>query len=170
MVVSNCSAADERECVVRKINGYPECKTILSMNSNGEVKAPEEDVIVEEKCEKCQGQMVLKTGPYGKYIECKECKNRKKHIVSTGVKCPKCGEGDIIEKKSKYGKVFYGCNKYPTCDFALWDAPTGDKCPKCGELLTKKIGKNGDKIVCSNRKCDYKIDAPKPEEPIETEE
>ena len=139
-------------------SGYPECKTILSMNSNGEVKPPEEEVSVEEKCEKCQGEMLLKTGPYGKYIECKECKNRKKYIVSTGVKCPKCGEGDIIEKKSKYGKVFYGCNKYPNCDFALWDAPTGDKCPKCGELLVKKPGKNADKIVCSSRKCDYKLE------------
>ena len=137
-------------------SGYPECKTILSMNSNGEVKAPEEEVKVDEKCEKCQGEMVMKTGPYGKYLECKACKNRKKYIVSTGVKCPKCGEGDIIEKKSKYGKVFYGCNKYPDCDFALWDAPTGDKCPKCGELLLKKLVKDGHRIVCSNRKCDYK--------------
>ena len=143
-------------------SGYPECKTILSMNSNGEVKTPEEEVAVEEKCDKCQGGMVLKTGPYGKYLECKECKNRKKYIVSTGVKCPKCGEGDIIEKKSKYGKVFYGCNKYPTCDFALWDPPTGDKCPKCGELLVRKIGKGGDKIVCSSRKCNYKLEVMTP--------
>ena len=150
-------------------SGYPECKTILSMNSNGEVKTPEEDVAVEEKCDKCQGEMVLKTGPYGKYIECKECKNRKKYIVSTGVKCPKCGEGDIIEKKSKYGKVFYGCNKYPTCDFALWDAPTGDKCPKCGELLVKRVGKGSDKIVCSSRKCDYKLEIVTPDDPIAPE-
>ena len=139
-------------------SGYPECKTILSLGEGGEVKQPGEEVKVEEKCEKCGGEMVLKTGPYGKYIECVECKNRKKYIVSTGVKCPKCGQGDIIEKKSKYGKVFYGCNRYPECDFALWDAPTGDKCPKCGELLVKKAGKNGDKIICSNRKCDYKLE------------
>ena len=78
--------------------------------------------------------------------------------MTNKIKCPKCGEGDIIEKKSKYGKVFYGCNKYPNCDFALWDAPTGDKCPKCGELLVKKPGKNADKIVCSSRKCDYKLE------------
>lgn len=150
-------------------SGYPECKTILSMNPSGEVKTPEEDVPVEEKCEKCQGEMVLKTGPYGKYIECKECKNRKKYIVSTGVKCPKCGEGDIIEKKSKYGKVFYGCNKYPTCDFALWDPPTGDKCPTCGELLVKKAGKGGDKIVCSSRKCNYKLEVVTPDDAIAPE-
>ena len=139
------------------------------MNPNGEVKTPEEDVAVEEKCEKCQGEMVLKTGPYGKYIECKECKNRKKYIVSTGVKCPKCGEGDIIEKKSKYGKVFYGCNKYPNCDFALWDPPTGDKCPTCGELLIKRVGKGGDKIVCSSRKCNYKLEVVTPDDAIAPE-
>lgn len=148
-------------------SGYPECKTILPMDSNGEVKQPEEDVAVEEKCEKCQGEMVLKTGPYGKYVECKECKNRKKYIVSTGVKCPKCGQGEIIEKKSKAGKIFYGCNKYPECDFALWDAPTGDKCPKCGELLVKRAGKNGDRILCSNRKCDYKLEVVVSEESSE---
>ncbi len=139
-------------------SGYPECKTILPLNAEGEVKQPDAEVKVDEKCEKCNGDMVLKTGPYGKYLECVECKNRKKYIVSTGVKCPKCGQGEIIEKKSKYGKVFYGCNKYPECDFALWDAPTGDKCPKCGELLVKKVGKTGEKIVCSNRKCDYKLE------------
>ncbi len=148
-------------------SGYPECKTILSLGEGGEVKQPDEEVKVEDKCEKCGGEMILKTGPYGKYIECIECKNRKKYIVSTGVKCPKCGEGDIIEKKSKYGKVFYGCNRYPDCDFALWDAPTGDKCPKCGELLVKKASKNGDKIVCSNRKCDYKLEVVSPEDNAE---
>jgi len=148
-------------------SGYPDCKTILPMDSNGEVKQPEVEVAVEEKCEKCQGEMILKTGPYGKYLECKECKNRKKYIVSTGVKCPKCGNGDIIEKKSKAGKVFYGCSKYPECDFALWDAPTGDKCPKCGELLVKRLGKNGDRVLCSSRKCDYKLEVIKQEESSE---
>ena len=112
--------------------------------------------IVEEKCEKCQGSMVLKTGPYGKYLECTECKNRKRYVRSTGVKCPKCGEGEIIEKKSKAGKVFYGCNKYPDCSFALWDEPTGGNCPECGELLVKRVTKNGTSESCSNRTCTYK--------------
>ena len=83
-------------------SGYPECKTILSINVATELDGVEDSnenaQIVEEKCEKCQGDMVLKTGPYGKYIECVNCKNRKKFVRSTGVKCPKCGEGDIIEK------------------------------------------------------------------------
>ena len=71
-------------------------------------------------------------------------------------KCPKCGEGEIIEKKSKSGKIFYGCNKYPDCDFALWDEPTGEKCPNCGELMIKKTTSNGTVERCSNRKCGYK--------------
>ena len=121
------------------------------------------------RCEKCQGDMVLKTGPYGKYIECVNCKNRKKFVRSTGVKCPKCGEGDIIEKKSKSGKIFFGCNRYPDCSFALWDEPTGNKCPECGELLLKKVTKNGDFEVCSSRTCSYKVQMNKPESADSTE-
>ena len=142
-------------------SGFPDCKTIISINNLTELDSDNENTnqevqTVEEKCEKCQGDMVLKTGPYGKYIECIECKNRKKFIRSTGVKCPKCGEGEIIEKKSKAGKIFFGCNKYPDCSYALWDEPTGNTCPECGELLLRKITKNGEFEVCSNRTCNYR--------------
>ena len=141
-------------------SGYPECKTIISLNNSVELddveKEGQESQTVDEKCEKCGGDMVMKIGPYGKYLECKECKNRKKYIRSTGVKCPKCGEGTIVEKKSKYGKIFFGCNRYPDCSYALWDEPTGNKCPECGELLLKKNTKNGLFEVCSNRTCSYK--------------
>ena len=141
-------------------SGYPECKTIISINHANELDSEgtgdENAQTVEEKCEKCNGSMVLKTGPYGKYIECTECNNRKKFVRSTGVKCPKCGEGEIIEKKSKAGKIFYGCNKYPDCSFALWDEPVGTNCPDCGELLVKKVTKNGTFETCSNRTCSYR--------------
>ncbi len=138
-------------------SGYPECKTIISLNNSVELDDVNEDNnTVEEKCEKCGGEMVMKIGPYGKYLECKECKNRKKYIRSTGVKCPKCGEGVIIEKKSKYGKVFFGCNRYPECSYALWDEPSGNSCPECGELLVKKNTKNGLFEVCSSRTCSFK--------------
>lgn len=145
-------------------SGYPECKTIISLNNltelddaeNGEDGEKKELPAVDEKCEKCGGGMVMKIGPYGKYLECKECGNRKKYIRSTGVKCPKCGEGMIVEKKSKYGKIFFGCNKYPTCSYALWDEPTGNTCPECGELLLKKVTKNGEFEVCSNKTCSFK--------------
>lgn len=140
-------------------SGYPECKTIISLNNSMELDDANKDgepQTVDEKCEKCGGEMVMKIGPYGKYLECKECGNRKKYIRSTGVKCPKCGEGMIVEKKSKYGKIFFGCNRYPDCTYALWDEPTGNKCPECGELLLKKNTKNGIFEVCSNRTCSYK--------------
>ena len=145
-------------------SGYPECKTIISLDniteleSSSESENPETEKTdaVTEKCEKCGGEMVLKTGPYGKYFECTECKERKRYIRSTGVKCPKCADGEIVEKKSKSGKVFYGCNKYPDCDFALWDEPTGEKCPQCSELIIRRTTKTGVVEACSNRKCNYK--------------
>ena len=70
--------------------------------------------------------------------------------------CPKCGQGEIVFKKSKKGTVFFGCNKYPDCSYALWDEPTGNTCPECGELLLKKITKNGEFEVCSNRTCNFR--------------
>ena len=123
------------------------------MPLNGEAQEPEK---TDEKCEKCGSDMIVKVGPYGKYLECtdEKCKHRKRLIVSTGVKCPQCG-GEIVERKSKYGKIFYGCNKYPDCKFVLWNKPTGDKCPKCGSLLVKKVLKKGTFIQCSSKECDY---------------
>ncbi len=144
-------------------SGYPDCKTIISIDNINELDSEasengpkDEPQTVDEKCEKCGGQMILKVGPYGKYLECKECNARKRYIRSTGVKCPKCNEGEIVEKKSKSGKIFFGCNKYPDCDFALWDEPTGGHCPDCGELLVKRVNKSGTVEMCSNRKCSYK--------------
>ncbi len=146
-------------------SGYPECKTAMSLNvlqelendtdENGEEKSQE---ICEEKCEKCGSDMKFKIGPYGKYLECTspDCGHRKPYRKSTGVTCPKCGQGTIVERKSKRGTVFYGCDRYPDCNFVLWNEPTGEKCPQCGELLVKKKLKNGDVIACSNIKCGYK--------------
>lgn len=146
-------------------SGYPECKTTMSLNvlqelendtdENGEEKPQE---ICEEKCEKCGSDMAFKIGPYGKYLECTspDCGYRKPYRKSTGVTCPKCGKGTIVERKSKRGTVFYGCDKYPDCNFVLWNEPTGDKCPQCGELLVKKTLKSGEVITCSSIKCGYK--------------
>ena len=142
-------------------SGYPDCKTMMSLNALSEDTGEEsssEPEICEEKCEKCGSDMVFKTGPYGKYMECTnaDCKHRKPYRKSTGVKCPKCGQGTIVERKSKRGTVFYGCDKYPDCDFVLWNEPTGETCPECGSLLVKKVLKKGDVITCSNIKCHYK--------------
>ena len=150
-------------------SGYPECKTMMSLNALSEETSDEDDAkepeVCEEKCEKCGSDMVFKTGPYGKYMECtnSECRHRKPYRKSTGVKCPKCGEGTIVERKSKRGTIFYGCDRYPNCDFTLWNEPTGEKCPKCGSLLVKKVMKKGDVIACSNIKCGYKKECEQPE-------
>ncbi len=156
-------------------SGYPDCKTTMSINVMQEMEgANEEDAsekpqeVCEEKCEKCGSDMVFKLGPYGKYMECTngDCKHRKPYRKSTGVTCPKCGEGVIVERKSKRGTVFYGCNKYPDCDFVLWNEPTGEKCPDCGSLLVKKVLKKGTVITCSSMKCSNK----KAPEAVPTEE
>ncbi len=140
-------------------SGYPDCKTMMSLNALSEETAEEnkEVEVCEEKCEKCGSDMIFKMGPYGKYMECtnEECKHRKPFRKSTGVKCPKCG-GMIVERKSKRGTVFYGCDKYPDCDFTLWNEPTGEECPECKSLLVKKVLKKGTVIACSNMKCGYK--------------
>lgn len=143
-------------------SGYPECKTVMSLNAISEEPQEDENKPAEEKCEekceKCGSDMVFKTGPYGKYMECtnENCKFRKPYRRSTGVKCPKCGNGMIVERKSKRGTVFFGCDKYPDCDFTLWNEPTGEECPDCGALLVKKILRKGTTIECSNRSCGYK--------------
>lgn len=138
-------------------SGYPDCKTILSLDKSGNViKNADQPEKSDKKCEKCGGDLYIKLGPYGRYTECEKCKDRKSIVKTTGVTCPKCGKGEIIERKSKRGVVFFGCNKYPDCDFVLWNEPTGEKCPKCGSLLVKRTLKSGDVIECSNRGCGYK--------------
>ena len=141
-------------------SGYPDCKTMMSLNALSEETDEEnkESEVCEEKCEKCGSDMIFKMGPYGKYMECTnaDCKHRKPYRKSTGVKCPKCGEGTIVERKSKRGTIFYGCDKYPNCDFTLWNEPTGEECPECKSLLVKKVLKKGTVIACSNMKCGYK--------------
>lgn len=136
-------------------SGYPECKTMLPLNKDGSAAPVEEKS--DEKCEKCNSEMIVKVGPYGKYLQCTndECKNRKRIVVTTGVKCPKCKDGEIIQRKSKYGKIFYGCNKYPDCDFVSWNEPVNEKCPECGSLLSKKITKKESKLVCTSQTCSF---------------
>src|SRR3989344_2412820 len=109
-----------------------------------------------EVCEKCSKPMVIKTGRFGKFLACSgfpECKNTKRLPEDTlGIKCTACKDGDIIQRRSKRGKLFYGCSAYPKCNFALWDRPTGESCPKCGSLLVTK----GKHIMCSNKECTHK--------------
>lgn len=110
-----------------------------------------------EDCELCGSPMVFKLGRYGKFMACSnfpECRNTKAIVKEIGVKCPKCKEGEIVERKSKTKRVFYGCNRYPECDFVSWDKPINRPCPKCNELLVEKKIKKGIQVQCTN--CDYK--------------
>lgn len=108
-------------------------------------------------CKLCGSPMVIKMGRYGKFYACSnfpECHNTEAIVKSIGVKCPKCHEGDIIERKSKKNRLFYGCNRYPECDFVSWDKPVGRDCPRCHHYLVEKKVKGGKQVQCSN--CDYK--------------
>ena len=111
----------------------------------------------DEICELCHSPMVYKFGRYGKFLACSnfpECKNTKPITVGTGVTCPKCKKGEIVERKSRRGRIFYGCNRYPQCDFTLWDKPTHDFCETCGSIMVEKTYKNGTvKKFCSNETC-----------------
>ena len=140
-------------------SGYPECKTALPMEGGSKVEVPEDEP-TDKKCEKCGSDMVIKTGPYGKYYQClnDKCKKRFSIVESSGVACPQCGKGELVKRKSRYGTFFWGCSKYPDCSFALWAEPNGEKCPDCGSLLVKKYLKRGNKIACSNKNCKYSRD------------
>ncbi|MCC4722053.1 type I DNA topoisomerase [Salinicoccus sp. RF5] len=109
-----------------------------------------------EDCEKCGSPMVYKMGRYGKFMACSnfpDCRNTKAIVKTIGVKCPKCSEGDVVERKSKKNRIFYGCDRYPECDFISWDRPIGRNCPKCDHYLVEtKKGKTA-KVKCTN--CDY---------------
>ncbi|MCA1062360.1 type I DNA topoisomerase [Rossellomorea sp. AcN35-11] len=110
-----------------------------------------------EDCEECGHPMVFKMGRYGKFMACSnfpDCRNTKPIVKEIGVKCPKCEKGNIIERKSKKKRIFYGCDQYPECDFLSWDKPIERRCPKCAELLVEKKLKKGNQIQCTS--CDYK--------------
>ena len=136
-------------------SNYPECKNTKQIGDDGKIEEPE---TTDEKCEKCGKPMVIKIGRYGKFLGCSgypDCRNIKPIVKSTGVKCPECGKGEIVEKKSKKGRIFYACDQYPKCKFSLWNKPTGELCPKCESLMV--FGAKG-KTRCSNKECGYETD------------
>lgn len=115
-----------------------------------------EDEVSDEICEKCGRPMVYKLGRFGKFLACSgfpECRNTKPIIKDIGVTCPKCKEGQVVERRSKKGRVFYGCNRYPECDFVSWDKPSAKPCPECGSLMVEKRNKQGVKLQCTA--CDH---------------
>ncbi len=142
-------------------SGFPKCKNAKPLSDSTEQKAQTTEQITqqtEEKCDKCGSPMVIKSGRYGKFLACSrypECKNTKP--LSTGIKCPKDG-GDIVERRSKKGKLFWSCSNFPECKFASWYKPIPKKCPKCGaDFLFEKHSKGGDIIFfCHKKECGYK--------------
>ena len=114
----------------------------------------------EEVCEKCGRNMVIKMGRFGKFLACPgfpDCRNTKPLLQEIGVSCPQCSEGQVVLRRSKKGRSFYGCSLFPECDFVSWDKPLAQKCPKCNSYMTLKSAKGSNKSVCSNKECGYTI-------------
>ncbi|SHI80723.1 DNA topoisomerase I [Geosporobacter subterraneus DSM 17957] len=118
-----------------------------------------------EICEECGKNMVIKYGKFGKFLACSgypECQHTRPLVHKIGVACPKCG-GDLLERRSKKGRLFYGCGSFPKCNFMIWNKPIDEKCPECSSLLAEKNTKKGNFIQCTNKECKYKREVEKDE-------
>jgi len=119
-------------------------------------------VVLDEKCPDCGQNLLLKSGRFGEFTACSgypTCKYVKQKTI--GVTCPQCQQGDISERRSKRGKTFYGCTRYPECDFVAWARPINEKCPSCGHAyLVEKFLKSGHIAQCPNKECKYKRELP----------
>ena len=138
---------------------YKDLKEDLDKAYENIEKVEIEDPVTDVICDKCGRNMVIKMGRYGKFLACPgfpECRNTKPLVEKIGVKCPKCEDGEIVVKRSKKGRKFYGCDNYPKCDFVSWNKPIDEKCPKCGNILTEMNSKGKKIIKCSNNTCDYR--------------
>jgi DNA topoisomerase-1 len=137
--------------------GYPECKTIIKVE-RAKIAAVEPKE-TDEECPECGRKLLIREGRMGEFMGCSgypECKFTKPIEKPVGVKCPKCGEGDVIEKMSKKRKIFYGCNKYPACDFVSWGKPIDRKCPECGGVMTERRWRGRlTGYKCLNESCTY---------------
>jgi DNA topoisomerase-1 len=151
-------------------SGYPDCKTTKQLGAG---QKPQ-DVPLDEPCPQCGNKLVKKFGRFGEFVACSNyptCKYVKQKTI--GVKCPNCSEGEIIERRSKRGKTFYGCNRYPECDFVAWGKPLPEKCPECGgSYLIEKFLKAGAFAQCPNGECKFKKPLPQQapaEAPVEVQ-
>ena len=140
-------------------NGYPECKSTKDFKEVDGKIVPVEEQPTDEVCDKCARPMVIKRGRFGRFLACSgypECKSSKP--LSIGVACPTCKVGYLTERRSRRGKAFFGCNRYPDCTFAAWDRPLPEACPSCASpyLLQKYSKRDGASIVCPNKECGYR--------------
>lgn len=134
-------------------NFYPDLDEAVKNAEQDLAKVQIADEESDEVCEHCGRKMVIKYGPHGKFLACPgfpECRNTKPYFEKIGVACPKCGK-DIVIKKTKKGRKYYGCIGNPDCDFMVWQKPSAEKCPKCGSMMLQK----GNKLVCMNEACGF---------------
>jgi len=144
-------------------SGYPDCKNTrkVTIGKDGRAEA-RADVLLEETCPRCKSKLARKHGRYGEFIACSaypSCRYVK--MNETGVHCPECNKGHLVERRSKRGKIFYGCDNYPDCHFILWRRPVNKPCPECGRpyLLERVTKKSGRQYVCEADNCEYSVDA-----------
>ena len=149
-------------------SGYPDCRnTKKIVRRNGEVKL-HADSQLDEKCPKCGTNLVLRHGRFGEFASCgnyPECRYIKPD--QTGVKCPKCQEGSIVGRKSRRGRNFFACDRYPDCKFTIWNRPVTEKCPECGApYLLERTTKKGESFrFCGEKACSYKVSDEPPDLP-----
>ena len=143
-------------------NFYPDLEKAVEEAEEKLGKVEIEDEVTDVICEECGRNMVIKYGPHGRFLACPgfpECRNTKPYYEKIGVACPKCGK-DVILKKTKKGRKYYGCIDNPECDFMSWQKPWPEKCPECGSYMVEK----GNKVVCTNEQCGYVMEKPKEKE------
>ena len=134
-------------------NFYPDLEAAVKAAEKNLESVKIADELSDEVCDLCGRRMVIKYGPHGKFLACPgfpECRNTKPYLEKTGVSCPKCG-GDIVVKRTKKGRIYYGCANYPECEFMSWARPVKETCPKCGGLMVRR----GNKLVCADSACGY---------------
>ncbi len=137
-------------------NFYPDLMEAVTAAQKELEAVKIEDEVTEEICENCGRNMVIKYGPHGRFLACPgfpDCKNTKPYLEKTGVSCPVCG-GDVVVKKTKKGRRYYGCSNHPDCEFMSWQKPSNEKCPKCGSYMVEK----GNKLICSEQTCGFLIE------------
>ena len=142
--------------ILRDFYGPFEKELAAAEEKIGPVKI--EDEVSDEICEKCGRNMVIKMGRFGKFLACPgfpECSNAKPLLEKINVTCPVCHQGEVVLRRSKKGRTFYGCSNYPDCDFVSWDRPTGERCPKCDSIMVERNTKKGKLVICSNKECNF---------------
>jgi DNA topoisomerase-1 len=143
-------------------SAYPECDYTRNLNDDPDAVEAEPEIVEGRTCPQCDSPLQIKNGPYGKFIGCTsypKCKfiEPLDKPKETGVTCPECKKGQLIERKSRYGKLFYSCNTYPTCKYAVWNPPINEPCPQCHwPIMTIKTTKRrGTEKVCPQKECGY---------------